>query len=57
MGVSYDTSYRYEELIEDDGIDSLISRSRRTPNLKNPIGEYTELALLVHAVNYSVHGK
>lgn len=35
MGVSRDTFYRYRELAEDGGIDNLINKSRRTPNLKN----------------------
>ena len=42
MGVSRDTFYRYQELVEYGGIDSLISQSRRTPNLKNRVDEATE---------------
>ena len=37
MGVSRDTFYRYQELVEDGGVDSLISKSRRTPNFKNRV--------------------
>ncbi|MBM4800477.1 transposase [Vibrio parahaemolyticus] len=32
MGVSRDTFYRYQELVETGGIDALINQSRRTPN-------------------------
>ncbi|TQQ68836.1 helix-turn-helix domain-containing protein, partial [Vibrio cholerae] len=32
-GVSRDTFYRYQELVETGGIDALINRSRRAPNL------------------------
>lgn len=57
MGVSRDTFYRYQELVEDGGVDSLISKSRRTPNLKNRVDEQTEQAVLVHAVDYPAHGQ
>ena len=42
MGVPRETFYRYQELVECGGIDSLISQSRRTPNLKNRADEATE---------------
>lgn len=35
MGVSHDTFYRYRELADEDGVNALINRSRRAPNLKN----------------------
>lgn len=57
MGVSRDTFYRYQELVEDGGVDSLISKSRRTPNLKNRVDEQTEQAVLVHAVDFPAHGQ
>ncbi|MDO6536942.1 IS481 family transposase [Alteromonas stellipolaris] len=57
MGVSRDTFYRYQELVEDGGVESLISKSRRTPNLKNRVDEQTEQAVLVHAVDYPAHGQ
>jgi len=37
MDVSRDTFYRYQELVESGGIDSLISKSRRAPNIKNRV--------------------
>ncbi len=36
MGVSRDTFYRYQELVETGGIDALINQSRRAPKLKEP---------------------
>lgn len=32
-GVSRDTFYRYQELVETDGLEGLINRDRRVPNL------------------------
>ena len=34
MGVSRQTFYRYQELNETGGIDSLLTKDRRVPNLK-----------------------
>ncbi len=42
MGVSRDTFYRYQELVESGGVDSLINKSRRVPNLKNRVDDAIE---------------
>ena len=57
MGVSRDTFYRYQELVEEGGIDSLINKSRRTPNLKNRVDEVTEKAVVEYAVEYPAYGQ
>lgn len=57
MGVSRDTFYRYQELVEDGGIDNLISRSRRTPNLKNRVDEATERAVVEYALEQPAYGQ
>ncbi|MCG9722175.1 IS481 family transposase [Shewanella sp. Isolate7] len=57
MGVSRDTFYRYQELVEEGGIDSLINQSRRTPNLKNRVDEQIEQAVIKHAVDFPAHGQ
>jgi hypothetical protein len=57
MGVSRDTFYRYQELVESGGIDALISKSRRTPNLKNRVDEATEQAVTAHAIEQPAHGQ
>lgn len=46
MGVSRDTFYRYQELVETNGLDGLINRERRLPNLKNHVDDSTEPALI-----------
>ncbi|AHI99624.1 Mobile element protein [Vibrio parahaemolyticus UCM-V493] len=53
MGVSRDTFYRYQELVEIGGIDALINQSRRTPNLKNRVDGETEQAVLKYAIDSS----
>ncbi|TMO69345.1 helix-turn-helix domain-containing protein, partial [Pseudoalteromonas aurantia] len=55
MGVSRDTFYRYQELVEDGGLDALIDKSRRAPNLKNRVDEATEQAVIKYAVDYPAH--
>ena len=57
MGVSRDTFYRYQELAEEGGIDALVNRSRRGPNLKNRADEATERAVVEYAVEFPAHGQ
>jgi transposase InsO family protein len=57
MGVSRDTFYRYQELVENGGINALIDKSRRTPNLKNRVDEATEKAVTEYAIEYPAHGQ
>ena len=57
MGVSRDTFYRYQELVEDGDIENLSSKSRKTPNLHNRVDEATEKAVVDYAIEQSAHGK
>lgn len=57
MGVSRDTFYRYQELVEEGGVDSLINKSRRTPNTKNRVDEATEKAVMAYAIEQPSHGQ
>jgi transposase InsO family protein len=57
MGVSRDTFYRYQELVEQGGVDALINQSRRTPNLKNRTDDATEQAVVQHAIDCPAHGQ
>lgn len=52
MGVSRDTFYRYQELVETDGLDGLINRNRRTPNIKNRVDEVVEQAVISYAIDF-----
>lgn len=57
MGVSRDTFYRYRELADEGGVDALINRSRRAPNLKNRTDEVTERAVVDYAVAFPAYGQ
>ena len=57
MGVSRDTFYRYQELVEEGGLDNLINKSRRTPNPKNRVDDATEKAVVDYAVDQPAHGQ
>lgn len=57
MGVSRDTFYRYRELVDEGGVDALINRSRRAPNLKNRTDDTTENAVVDYAVAFPAHGQ
>lgn len=57
MGVSRDTFYRYKELVDEGGLDSLISKSRRAPNLKNRVDDPTEQSVIRYAIDYPAHGQ
>ena len=57
MGVSRDTFYRYQELVDQGGFDALIDKNRRTPNIKNRVDEVTEQAVVDYAVDQPAHGQ
>ena len=57
MGVSRDTFYRYQELVGDGGIDALIDKSRRGPNIKNRVDDATEQAVVAYAIEQPSHGQ
>src|SRR6478752_5413160 len=57
MGFSRDTFYRYKSAVEEGGVESLLDKSRRTPNLKNRVDEVTEAAVLAVAIDYPAFGQ
>lgn len=57
MGVSRDTFYRYQELVDNGGIDSLIDKSRRTANVKNRVDDATEQAVIELAIEQPAFGQ
>ncbi len=57
MGVSRDTFYRYQELVEQGGLDALIEKTRRNPNIKNRVDDATKQAVIEYAVEQPAHGQ
>ena len=57
MGYSRDTFYRYKQAKEEGGIESLLDKSRRKPNLKNRVNEATEKAVINIAIEYPAYGQ
>ena len=57
MGVSRDTFYRYQELVAEGGVDALINKSKRSPNLKNRVDDAIEEAVRVYTVEFPAHGQ
>lgn len=57
MGVSRDTFYRYKEAVEHGGVEALLDKSRRAPNLKNRVDPSVEQAVLEYAIEDPAHGQ
>jgi len=57
MGLSRDTFYRYRDAVEEGGVEALLEKPRRGPNLKNRVDEATETAVVEYAVEYPAYGQ
>ena len=57
MGVSRDTFYRYQEAVNDGGIESLFDQNRRAPNPKNRVDPAVEAAVVAYATDDPAHGQ
>ena len=57
MGLSRDTFYRYKAAVDEGGVDALIDKNRRKPNVKNRIDELTEEAVVAYATEQPAHGQ
>ena len=47
MGFSRDTFYRYQNAVEEGGVEALINKSRKGPNRKNRVDPVVEEAVAV----------
>lgn len=50
MGMSRNTSYRYQQAVKRGGVEALLNQNRRMPNLKKRVEEQVEQAV-VHALD------
>jgi hypothetical protein len=57
MGFSRDTFYRYKEAVEGGGVEALLEKTRRKPNLHNRVDPIVEEAVLKHAIDEPAHGQ
>ena len=57
MGFSRDTFYRYKGAVEEGGVEALLEKSRRKPNLRNRVDPVVEDAVLKHAIEQPAHGQ
>lgn len=57
MGLSRETFYRYKRAVDEGGVESLMDKTRRKPNLLNRVDEGTEKAVLEHAIEFPAHGQ
>lgn len=55
MGVLRDAFYRYQELVETDGLDGLINRNRRTSTIKKRVDEVIEQAVISYAIEFPAY--
>jgi len=51
------TFYRHQGLVEEDGVDNLINKSRRAPNPKNWVDEATECTVVEYALEQRAYGQ
>jgi transposase InsO family protein len=57
MGYSRDTFYRYKELKDDGGIESLHEKTRKKPNYKNRVDGIVESTVLKMAIDFPAFGQ
>ena len=57
MGFSRETFYRYKRAVEDGGVEALVERTRRKPNMQNRVDETIEQAVVESAIEYPAFGQ
>lgn len=57
MGYSRETFYRYQEAVAEGGVEALIEKTRRKPNLENRVDEAVEQRVIAYAVDFPTHGQ
>ena len=57
MGYSRDTFYRYKSAVDEGGVEALLERTRRKPNLANRVDEATEAVVIKSATDFPAYGQ
>ncbi len=57
MGLSRDTFYRYKAAADEGGVEALLDRNRRSPNIKNRVDPTVESIVLDYALEEPAHGQ
>ena len=57
MGLSSDTFYRYQNAVQQGGVQALIDANRRKPNLQNRVAPETEDAVIAFALEQPAFGQ
>ena len=57
MGLSKDTFYRYQNAVQEGGVEALIDANRRKPNLQNRVDQSTEDAVVAFALEQPAFGQ
>lgn len=57
MGMSRDTFYRYQQAVEQGGVEALLNQTRRVPNIKNRVDEKIEQAVVKFALDFPAFGQ
>ena len=57
MGFSRETFYRYKKAVDEGGVEALMEKTKRKPNLKNRVDEIVEKAVLDSAIEFPAYGQ
>ena len=57
MGFSCDTFFRYKKAVDEDGVEAILNKSRRKPNLKNRVDPVVEDKVQKHTIDEPAHGQ
>lgn len=57
MGYSRETFYRYQEAVTQGGVEALLDKSRRKPNLENRVDPMVEQRVIDYAIDFPTYGQ
>ena len=57
MGYSRETFYRYQEAVATGGVEALLEKTRRKPNLENRVDLVIEQRVIAYAIEFPTHGQ